>query len=362
MVEGCFKNAIESPESVVFKTASISREIAGQPRQLLYDNSVTTRRYQTLGDFIAEDRRRKETLGKVFRGNAPPYLFLGAGVEIGIYPGWEKLVDDILKHCGEEKTIEGQHETQPQRAQRAKNSNPQKYNQAVINTFASWQNLEQHIVKELGKLRLLGVITTNYNPNLIHTFSALNLKESVLSNVYGDYTKPDEDRTPRVYYIHGIIHEHQIASDELKIILAESDYDEYYREDDSISNFLQMVFRTQRVVFIATGLTDDDPFVEILRKAKKVKQSESYPPQDSENQRLFVFLPMPIEELNGSLVIKLDEINETEEKYEDIGLVPIWYDKLDNHRHLYEIVQSLASEQPGIKESGGEPPLTPSTR
>ena len=263
-------------------------------------------------------------------------IFIGAGTSFGagLYESWSGLINEFKRILP--TTIETT-DDYLQIAEAMWEHDPRRYNDIILKEFASPRPNVQKAIPKLIEMRPRFFINTNYDPTLAGQLGiGITPRETGASKVY---TFDDDLNTTSIarsssVHIHGFISEGQ--TEDPRIILRTGDFEEYYKHNHNLPNFLKDVFHNYNVIFV--GFSFGDNYINDI--LKEVNKESGF----SEGARYsLVSIPYSKFNLDGTdfEVISVVKIKSILEKYDALGIVPIWYDSSGDHFRVPAVLQHI---------------------
>ncbi|MEF2278369.1 SIR2 family protein [Deinococcus sp. YIM 134068] len=294
----------------------------------------------TLDGFAKLYSQRQVNVQKCIYSESPG-LFIGAGLDYGLSPLWSDLIKELLVAC--HATLPTGSLNCPQQARVAKEANETEYKRIILDRFKDWDNLIQKAVTKLHLLPLSTVVTTNYTGAIRDALSHQYFSVKALP----DINEHDLAGNPKtIFHIHGLLEGATAAS--FCVILSEDEYEQYYGPTGTVENFLMAYFKGRNVVFM--GFSFDDPFIyTILLKIKELEDKYSKSSSGAFNKpSRYALMGLDFSEVKtkGSkkTILDVSYVQQIEERLENIGVVPVWYDSSDKHHRLSTLIDEWFRE------------------
>lgn len=289
--------------------------------------------------------------------------FLGSGLSLPEYLGWEDLVKTLCERCGQPFEA-ADSEDRRARATRlmeladlALDRNQERYAGTLRECFPELPRSRSRVAYEyLSRLPFLAYVTTNLDPLL-----AFSLQSHAEARGFGGvYAYPDMPYLIRAvkrpaYYLHGRVE----GSDDnvaRNVILGKRSFDRAYTEGrGNLRSLLEQLFTHQDVVFIGYSL--EDPFFQaLLERCAATKRDISEVNDSATPPRWHAVLPSrPDKEqagapFDGTAREKFREAvreSETASALRGLDILPAYYDPEDEfHSGLDRVLEEWCGAQP----------------
>ncbi len=253
--------------------------------------------------------------------------FIGAGMSLQVYPAWNELIERVCRACGVNTgNVTSQNISRLELAQTAKDKNRCAYFRELHNIFKPADPTHRHHL--LARLPFKSYLTTNYDSLLLGACE-FNNDNSV---GYSEYPALEiEHRTDgEVFFLHGRINPTDLNS-EPNIVLTNNDFTYAYSET-LLRSFLEQLLTFSNVCFLGCSL-EDEYLQGVFRLCKKFRDAVKTQGH-SNDPRWFILL---------------DQESPLSEKWKEIGIKPVYYDKVNSgHDGLCKILEYWVDQKPAI--------------
>lgn len=257
--------------------------------------------------------------------------FVGSGVSGDCYAPWCQLINSLCESCGSGFRVSDSSpiEEYLKAAQDAKDHDNAQYHAYLGETFGRPVERTTFLYDILLALPFKSYITVNLDPLLYLKATTSNHRHLPVF-VY-PYLNCQHLDSGGIFYIHGLIRENERPAKD-SIVLAQREFDEAYRDNGTLTNFLLHTFEFNAVVFIGCGLREPVmPEVFAICRQNYEKRLEILTARgatDISKPPRFIFRNKP-EKRNeaGEFDRDLSEAEESREteKLKGMDIIPVWY-------------------------------------
>jgi len=281
-------------------------------------------------------------------------VFIGAGLSYNAgFPSWKELLERLSalarRWSGKEILHGNDYYNWAEECRAALGE--KEYRRFLVEQFGPEAGLVQTTpaYQHLDRVPFTAFVTTNYDACLMNA-SRLNGVQRPLHTypkLPAAYLRSEE---PHLFHLHGIIHPERPNITANFIILARSDYDQAYNQEDEIASFLYQLITNFDLLFIGFSL-EDSFFMDLLERIwgtyrirrRRLEDRGAMLPQ----RRRYAILPVPekiarpadpIEERGLKSRVE-DEDSSLNERY-GIKVLRYW-PRTVSHRGLEDIIVDI---------------------
>lgn len=291
--------------------------------------------------------------------------FIGSGLSVGNYLSWPNLVNALCDACGitPVTTRDSPEDGLLQAAQEAKSNDQEAYYGFLSEHFGGTVESIPTFYHVLLSLPFDSYLTVNFDPLL-----ATGARTARNGCKLPPHTYPELDRKNAggrsIHHLHGFISRDRSLLDG-EIVLTKSEFEEAYKANSNLMNFLVPTIEWEPILFIGCRLREPtmkhvfDICKDHQRKRKERIAAVGAPP--SEPPPRFIALRQPhVTAGNGKhdVARSQEEKQEWQEYYETFDIQPLWYDGHgEDHSALllaFEQLAHLPDVRPEYGWPGGE--------